>query len=95
MYSSRRRSIFGDLRVSTQVPRIVVVLALPKKETSWLNVSVSKLVMKRCAYWVSLHRKPELPDEQESVTIEIPASNRFDVGGLRKLMQAARGGDIR
>jgi hypothetical protein len=70
-------------------------LALPKKETSWLNVSVSKLVMKRCAYWTSLRGKPELPDGQGSVTIEIPLANRFDVAGLRKLMEAARGGDIR
>src|SRR5262249_27772360 len=75
--------------------RIVVVLELPKKETSWLNVSAAKLVIKRCAYWASLRRKPELPYGQESVTIEIPAANRFDIDGLRKLMEAARWGDIR
>jgi len=90
-----KKKNYDDLRVPTQVPRIVVVLALPKKETGWLNVSVSKLVIKRCAYWASLHGKPGLPDGQESVTIEIPAANRFDVAGLRKLMEAARLGDIR
>ena len=90
-----KKKNYDDLRVSTQVPRILVVLKLPKKETSWLNVSVSKLVIKRSAYWASLHRKPELPYRQESVTIEIPAANRFDVDGLRKLMEAARWGDIR
>jgi hypothetical protein len=89
-----KKKNYDDLRVPTQVPRIVVVLALPKKETSWLNVSVSKLVMKRCAYWASLRGKPELPDGQASVTIEIPAVNRFDVDGLRKLMEAAREGGI-
>jgi hypothetical protein len=92
---SLKKKNYDDLRVPTQVPRIIVVLALPKKETSWLNVSASKLVMKRCAYWTSLRGKPELPDGQGSVTIEIPLANRFDVAGLRKLMEAARGGDIR
>jgi Domain of unknown function (DUF4365) len=89
-----KRKNYDDHRVPTQVPRIIVVLALPKKERDWLNVSVSRLVMKKCAYWVSLRRKPELPDSQESVTIEIPVANVFDVAGLRKLMQAARDGDI-
>src|SRR3974390_3227443 len=74
-----KKKNYDDLRVLTQVPRIVVVLELPKKETGWLSVSASKLVIKRCAYWASLQRKPELPFGQESVTIEIPAANRFDV----------------
>jgi len=90
-----KKKNYNDLRVPTQVPRIVVVLELPKKETSWLNVSAAKLVIRRCAYWASLRRKPELPYGQESVTIEIPAANRFDMDGLRKLMEAARWGDIR
>jgi hypothetical protein len=91
---SLKKKNYDDHRAPTQVPRIVVVLALPKKDTDWLNVSVSKLVIKKCAYWVSLRRKPELPDGQESVTIEIPAANIFDVPGLRKLMQAARDGGV-
>jgi hypothetical protein len=89
-----KKKNYDDLRVPTQVPRIVVVLALPKQETSWLNVSVSHLVMKRCAYWASLRGEPELPDDQASVSIEIPTVNRFDVDCLRKLMEAAREGGL-
>jgi hypothetical protein len=64
-----KKKNYDDLRVRTQVPRIVVVLSLPKKEMSWLNVSISKLVMRRCAYWTSIRGKPELPDGQASVTV--------------------------
>jgi hypothetical protein len=87
-----KKKNYDDLWIPTQVPRIVVVLALPKHEISWLSVSDSKLVMKKCAYWTSLRGRPELPDGQGSVTIEIPAVNRLDVDGLRKLMEAAREG---
>ena len=55
---SLKKKNYDDLRAQTQIPRIVVVLALPKNETSWLNVSVAKLVMKHCAYWASLRREP-------------------------------------
>jgi hypothetical protein len=51
--------------------------------------------MKRCAYWGSLRGKPELPDGQASVTVEIADANRFDVKSLRKLMEAVREGGIR
>jgi hypothetical protein len=91
---SLKKKNYDDLRVETQVPRIVVVLSLPKKEANWLNVSVRQLVMKRCAYWASLRGKPELPDGQQSVTIAIPASNRFDIDGLKHLMEMARTGNV-
>jgi hypothetical protein len=44
-----KKKNYDDLRLPTQVPRIMVVLALPKREEGWLAVSASKLVMKRCA----------------------------------------------
>lgn len=90
-----KKKNYDDLRIPTQVPRILVVMDLPKKESSWLSVSVSRLVMKKCAYWALLRGKDELPDGQASVTIDIPAVNRFDVDGLRKLMEAAREGGIK
>jgi hypothetical protein len=90
-----KKKNYDDLRAPTQVPRIVVVLALPRDEASWLNVSIARLIIRRCAYWASLQRQPELPEGQESVTIMIPTANRFDVDGLKKLMQAARLGGVK
>lgn len=34
--------------------RVLVVLFLPKNCSEWLNVSSEQLVLKNCAYWVSL-----------------------------------------
>lgn len=83
---------YDDLRVVTQVPRILIVLAMPKKEQSWLNVSPAGLLMRRRAYWASLRGLPDLPLGQASKTIEIPTANVFDVKALTTLMQKARTG---
>jgi hypothetical protein len=85
---------YDDLRVETQVHRIIIVLALPKKEAIWLSVTLERLIIRRCAYWLSLKGMAELPENQESIAIALPASNRFDVDGLKKLMEMARKGDI-
>jgi Domain of unknown function (DUF4365) len=91
---SIKKKNYDDLRVPTVVPRVIVVLAMPGSETKWLNVSVKQLVMKRCAYWASLKGLPELSEGQQSVTISVPEGNRFDVDGLRKLMEMARRGSV-
>lgn len=48
------------LRIPTQTPRYLVVLDLPKDSSEWLFITEEQLVMKRCAYWVSLVGKPEV-----------------------------------
>lgn len=90
-----RKKNYDDLRVPTMVPRILVVLGLPRRETAWLNVSVRQLVMRRSAYWLSLAGEPELPATQESKMVCIRQTSRFDVDGLKGLMEMARGGAIR
>jgi Domain of unknown function (DUF4365) len=91
---SLKKKNYDDLRVPTQVPRILVVLALPRRQTSWLDISGKRLVLRRCAYWTSLQGEPELPDGQENRTILIPSTNVFDVEGLKTLMEKARRGVI-
>jgi hypothetical protein len=50
------------------------------------------LLMRRCAYWVSLRGLADLPFGQASKTIDIPTANVFDVDALRTLMEKARTG---
>jgi hypothetical protein len=83
---------YHDLRVATQVPRLLIVLGMPRNEKSWLNVSPARLLMRRCAYWVSLRGLADLPFGQASKTIDIPTANVFDVDALRTLMEKARTG---
>jgi hypothetical protein len=71
-----------------------VVLALPEQETDWLSISAAQLVMRRCAYWVSLADAPETTN-QTSVTVLLPEVNRLEIASLRKLMDQSRTGVIR
>lgn len=91
-YALRRRN-YDLLREETLVPRILVVLELPREESSWINVSAQELAIRKCAYWVSLHGFPETTNS-ESVTVSIKKSNRFDVEALKALMEQARRGVI-
>jgi hypothetical protein len=91
-YPLKRRN-YDLLREATMVPRILVVLDLPTNETDWLDVTPDELIMRKCAYWTSLLGARET-DNKETVTISIQHANRFDVEGLKTLMQKARTGSI-
>lgn len=75
----------------SQVPRYLVLLALPSDESDWLTVSVDHLLMRRCAYWVSLFGAPEI-DNRATVTVRIPPGNLFDRDALQQLLERSRGG---
>jgi len=88
-----RRRNYDLLREQTQVPRLLVVLDLPKDEKDWLRVTPEELVLRRCAFWASLANLPET-ENKESVTISIPGANLLDVASLRTLMEQSRTGAI-
>lgn len=85
---------YDDLRVSTQTPRLLVVLDLPKKKDRWLTVSLKELVIRRAAYWISLNGMPDTTNTT-SVTVQIPTSQVFDVTALTELMEKSRTGKIK
>lgn len=85
---------YHDLRAQTQTPRILVVLDMPKDEQDWMGVTVNELILRRAAYWVSLYGFPDSNNEK-SVTIQIPATNIFDVDELKRLMEMSRQGVVR
>lgn len=82
---------YNDLRIQTQAPRILVVLALPEDSNDWLVQNLDHLIIKRCAYWKSLLGMPVSTNET-SVTIEIDTSNVFDSATLVALMDRSRQG---
>jgi hypothetical protein len=88
-----KRRNYDLLRAETMIPRILVVLDLPRNEADWLHVAPDQLIMRRCAYWADLAGMPET-ENKESVTISIQNKNRFDVKSLRALMERARTGAI-
>jgi hypothetical protein len=91
-YALRRRN-YDLLREPTMVPNILVLLALPQVEAEWLTVTSEQLVMRRCAYWASLKGFPETTNK-DTVIILIEDEDRFDVDGLKALMERARTGGV-
>lgn len=75
----------------TMMPRLLVVLDLPKDADQWLEITSRALMLRRAAYWVSLRGSPETLNKT-SITIKIPKENLFDVSSLRALMEKAREG---
>lgn len=61
------------------------MLFLPADNLDWLLHDEEQLVVKRCAYWVSLLDAPDVPN-QHSVTVYIPKTNLFNPDGLREIM---------
>lgn len=91
-FALNRRN-YDLLRLPTQVPRLLVVLDLPKDEAARLQVTAKQLILRRCAYWASLAGAPE-SDNKESVTVALKESNVLDIGALHGLMEQSRTGAI-
>lgn len=62
-------------------PRLLVVLFLPRSHDEWLVHSVESLLLRRCAYWVSLVGAEESRNEHGQ-TIYLPASQELSPDGL-------------
>jgi hypothetical protein len=88
-----KRRNYDLLLAETMIPRILVVLDLPKNQADWLKVTAESLILRRCAYWARLSGLSETANK-ESVTISIQSSNRFNVDSLKALMEQARKGVI-
>ena len=85
---------YNDLRCETlATPRILAVLFLPREENQWLQHSNERLVLQKCAYWVSLRGAPESTNTSGE-TIYIPKNQTFDGPGLMTLISRISHFDI-
>jgi hypothetical protein len=77
---------YNALRCQTQAtPRILVVLFLPPESEAWLLHSADQLIIRKCAYWVSLRGAQET-DNVSGVTIKVPKIQVFSPESLTQLM---------
>jgi hypothetical protein len=84
-YSLQGIARYDDLRSNTlAVPRFLVVLFLPSTDVDWLVHSVDQLVLRRCAYWVSLRNAPETPNTT-ATTVYLPKAQIFGPAQLTNL----------
>ena len=86
-YSIAKKSQYDDLRAvgAYAVPRILVVLFLPRDPDTWLDVTQESLALKKSAYLVSLVGAPEA--ETSSITIHIPKRNLLTPASLNNIFQ--------
>lgn len=84
-YFLREPRRYDDLRTETvAVPRILVVLFLPKDATEWLRHSPDELALRRCAYWESLRGAPAVT-ATSGTTVKLPKTHAFSPDGLAEL----------
>jgi len=84
---------YDDLRPeNVLVPRILVVVLVPRDAEEWLEQSEEEMLVRHCAYWRSLRGLPDTENEV-SVTLGIPRSQIFDVPALGRLMERISAGE--
>jgi hypothetical protein len=85
---------YDDLRPElVMVPRILVIICIPEEPDDWLHHCEEQLSLRKCAYWVSLRGRPELPNETQ-VTIGLPRSQQLNVESLRSMMERIGAGKM-
>lgn len=77
---------YNDLIAPSFVPRILVVLAMPEDEQQWLTLTEEALVLRRCAYWLSLRGQPATVNETGQ-TVRMSRRQTFDHHALRSLLR--------
>ena len=69
--------------------RLLVVVQLPDDPDAWLDQTQEQLCLAGRGVWLTLRGEPATPNV-DNITVQIPASNRFDREGLTELMRRAR-----
>jgi hypothetical protein len=82
---------YDDLRTENPiVPRILVVVTLPGELDNWVQQSEDELVMKHCAYWMSLRGHPSTQNNA-TVTVQVPRNRIFTPDTLSRIMRVING----
>jgi hypothetical protein len=71
-------------------PFFLLLLCLHADDSTWLDVSVDQLVLRKCAYWFKLSGAPT--DNTSTQRIRIPAANVFTPATVIRILQEIRTG---
>lgn len=84
---------YNDLRdPDVGTPRILVLLVQPEPETDWTGMTEDELMLRRCAYWLSLRGRAETTNTA-TIRVSIPRTNRFSIEALQGIMERVRNGE--
>jgi hypothetical protein len=78
---------YNDLReAKLVVPRILVVVAVPKNLSDWIRHTRDELLLRRCAYWCTLRGLP--PQARKTkVGVQVDRSQLFGPDALKQIMR--------
>jgi hypothetical protein len=75
------------------LPRILVVVSVPRDQAQWVTASSSQLILRHCGYWASLRGHPETTNSA-TVRIRIARSACFHPTNLRAIMNGLLKGEL-
>jgi hypothetical protein len=79
------------LRRSTPIPALLVLLVLPDEPARWLEQTEEQLLLRCCAYWLSLRGAPDTPNEA-TIRVSVPRANVFSVQAIHQMIDRLRKG---
>lgn len=84
---------YNDLRGEDFAnPRYLFVLVVPAEPESWITYTNDSITLNHACYWLSMKDLPPTANTQ-TVTVEIPISQRLTTAALELLMDSASKGE--
>jgi len=81
---------YNDLReADPPVPRFLVVFVMPDDDARWMSQSSEELILRHCAYWLSLAGAPQT-SSHSTVRVSIPLMNVFSPAAVQGMIQQWR-----
>ncbi|GAB5545420.1 MAG: DUF4365 domain-containing protein [Sandaracinaceae bacterium] len=84
---------YDQLRAPSHCPHLLVVLLLPEDVDQSIEHSAEQLVLRRCAYWVTMTGMEPVRD-QRSKTVQLPKTQLFSPAALRDILEAVSQGRV-
>lgn len=85
---------YNELRAAdVMVPRILVVVLVPDGLMEWMHWTEHHLMLKKCAYWLSLRGMPETANTS-SVTVKLLKSQPFHPEALTAIFDRLKERDL-
>ncbi len=76
-----------------QLPRILIVVCVPREPAEWLSHTTEQLVLRRCGYWRSL-RGEAASANKTKIRVELPLAQVFDPAQASSIMERVASGGL-
>lgn len=83
---------YRKLRLDVTVPRILVVVLVPRDPVNWILQTEEEMVVRHCAYWRSLYDLTDTRNE-EAQRVRLPRTQIFNVEALQGILAKVNRGE--